>query len=163
MAKVKAAIIGSGNIGTDLMIKIMRHSRVLEMAVLVGIDPASDGLARARRLSVATTHEGIAGLQKLDVWPEIGIVFDATSASAHKANSAVVTGAGKVMIDLTPAANRSEPERAGAGCGVDTRAILAETGRRRMVGGQEDMIVDIALDLAAARARSVHRTPLQLD
>ena len=104
MAKVKAAIIGSGNIGTDLMIKIMRHSDVLEMAALVGIDPASDGLARARRLGVATTHEGIGGLQKLDAWPEIGIVFDATSASAHEANSAIVTGAGKVMIDLTPAA-----------------------------------------------------------
>ncbi|PXA99595.1 acetaldehyde dehydrogenase (acetylating) [Nostoc sp. 3335mG] len=104
MAKVKAAIIGSGNIGTDLMIKIMRHSDVLEMAALVGIDPASDGLARARRLGVATTHEGIDGLQKLDAWPDIGIVFDATSASAHKMNSAVVTGAGKVMIDLTPAA-----------------------------------------------------------
>ena len=66
MAKVKAAIIGSGNIGTDLMIKIMRHSTVLEMAALVGIDPASDGRARARRLGAATTHEGIAGLQKLD-------------------------------------------------------------------------------------------------
>jgi len=104
MAKVKAAIIGSGNIGTDLMIKIMRHSKVLEMAALVGIDSTSDGLARARRLGVATTHEGIVGLQKLDAWPEIGIVFDATSASAHKTNSAVVTGAGKVMIDLTPAA-----------------------------------------------------------
>ena len=104
MAKVKAAIIGSGNIGTDLMIKIMRHSDVLEIAALVGIDPASDGLARAQRLGVATTHEGIHGLQKLDAWPEIGIVFDATSASAHGTNSAIVTAAGKVMIDLTPAA-----------------------------------------------------------
>jgi acetaldehyde dehydrogenase len=104
MAKVKVAIVGSGNIGTDLMIKIKRHSDVLEMAALVGIDPASDGLARAKRLGVATTHEGIDGLQKLSVWPEIDIVFDATSASAHQTNSAVVTGAGKVMVDLTPAA-----------------------------------------------------------
>jgi len=104
MPKVKAAIIGSGNIGTDLMIKIMRTSDVLEMGAMVGIDPSSDGLARAQRLGVATTHEGIEGLQKLDVWPEIGVVFDATSAGAHKAHSDVVTAAGKVMIDLTPAA-----------------------------------------------------------
>ncbi|MCW3836994.1 acetaldehyde dehydrogenase (acetylating) [Sphingomonas canadensis] len=104
MRKVKAAIIGSGNIGTDLMIKIMRNSERLEMAALAGIDPASDGLARAARMGVATTHEGIDGLQKLDVWPDIGIVFDATSAGAHRRHSEVTTGAGKVMIDLTPAA-----------------------------------------------------------
>ncbi len=104
MAKVKAAIIGSGNIGTDLMIKIMRTSELLEMGAMVGIDPSSDGLARAQRLGIATTHQGIEGLQKLDVWPDIGVVFDATSAGAHKAHSDVVTGAGKVMIDLTPAA-----------------------------------------------------------
>jgi acetaldehyde dehydrogenase len=104
MAKVKAAIIGSGNIGTDLMMKIMRHSDILEMGALVGIDPDSDGLKRAARMGVATTHEGIEGLQTLDVWPEIGVVFDATSAGAHQRHSDVVTGAGKVMIDLTPAA-----------------------------------------------------------
>lgn len=102
--KMKVAIIGSGNIGTDLMIKIMRNSTVLEMGALVGIDPDSDGLRRAERLGVATTHEGIEGLQKLAVWPEIGVVFDATSAGAHKRHSDVVTAAGKVMIDLTPAA-----------------------------------------------------------
>lgn len=102
--RIKAAIIGSGNIGTDLMIKIMRTSKILEMGAMVGIDPASDGLARAARFGIATTHEGIEGLQKLDVWPEIGVVFDATSAGAHKHHSEVVTGAGKIMIDLTPAA-----------------------------------------------------------
>lgn len=104
MAKIRAAIIGSGNIGTDLMIKIMRHSDVLEMGAFVGIDPESDGLKRARSLGVATTAEGIEGLQKLAVWPEIGVVFDATSAGAHKKHSDIVTGAGKLMIDLTPAA-----------------------------------------------------------
>ncbi|RYY29385.1 MAG: acetaldehyde dehydrogenase (acetylating) [Sphingomonadales bacterium] len=104
MAKIKCAIIGPGNIGTDLMIKIMRNSDVLEMGAMVGIDPTSDGLARAERMGVATTHEGIEGLQKLAVWPEIGFVFDATSAGAHKRHSDAVTGAGKVMIDLTPAA-----------------------------------------------------------
>jgi acetaldehyde dehydrogenase len=102
--KMKAAILGSGNIGTDLMIKIIRGSEVLEMGAFVGIDPDSDGLKRAQRLGVATTHEGIDRLVKLDVWPEIGLVFDATSASAHKRHSEIVTGAGKVMIDLTPAA-----------------------------------------------------------
>ncbi|MDB5695017.1 MAG: Acetaldehyde dehydrogenase 3 [Sphingomonas bacterium] len=102
--KVKAAIIGSGNIGTDLMIKIIRRSDVLEMAALVGIDPASDGLERARQLGVATTHDGIDGLQALEAWPSIGVVFDATSAGAHQRHSDVVTAAGKVMIDLTPAA-----------------------------------------------------------
>ena len=103
-SKVKVAIIGSGNIGTDLMIKIIRTSDILEMAAFVGIDPASDGLKRAERLGVATTADGIDGLVALPVWPDIGIVFDATSAAAHKRHNAVVTAADKVMIDLTPAA-----------------------------------------------------------
>jgi acetaldehyde dehydrogenase len=102
--KIKVAIIGSGNIGTDLMIKVMRTSKVLEMGAFVGIDPESDGLKRAARLGVATTHEGIEGLTRMAVWPEIGIVFDATSAGAHKKNSEICNQAGKVMIDLTPAA-----------------------------------------------------------
>lgn len=104
MGRIKAAIIGSGNIGTDLMIKIIRSSGPLEMAAMVGIDPASDGLQRAARLGVATTHDGIEGLVALPVWDQIGIVFDATSAGAHKRHSDVVTAAGKVMVDLTPAA-----------------------------------------------------------
>ena len=102
--KIKVAIIGSGNIGTDLMIKIMRTSDVLEMGAMVGIDPDSDGLSRASRLGIASTHEGIEGLSRLPVWSEIGIVFDATSAGAHKRNDQIVRDAGKVMIDLTPAA-----------------------------------------------------------
>ncbi|WP_313392203.1 acetaldehyde dehydrogenase (acetylating) [Sphingobium yanoikuyae] len=101
---MKVAIIGSGNIGTDLMVKVMRQSDVLEMGALVGIDPQSDGLARAARMGVATTHEGMDGLQRLDVWSQIGLVLDATSAGAHPQHSAIVTGAGKAMIDLTPAA-----------------------------------------------------------
>lgn len=102
--KLKVAIIGSGNIGTDLMIKIMRTSGVLEMAAFVGIDPESDGLKRAQRLGVATTHEGVDGLTRLPVWPDIEIVFDATSAGAHKKHSEICIAAGKVMVDLTPAA-----------------------------------------------------------
>jgi acetaldehyde dehydrogenase len=102
--KLKVAIIGSGNIGTDLMIKVMRTSDVLEMGALVGIDPDSDGLKRATGLGVATTHEGIDGLVALPQWKDIEIVFDATSASAHRKNSEVCLAAGKTMIDLTPAA-----------------------------------------------------------
>jgi acetaldehyde dehydrogenase len=101
---MKAAIIGSGNIGTDLMIKIIRTSAILEMGALVGIDPASDGLSRAKRLGVETTSGGLAGLTQMDVWQEIGIVFDATSAGAHSGHNEIVQHAGKVMIDLTPAA-----------------------------------------------------------
>jgi acetaldehyde dehydrogenase len=103
-SRIKVAIIGSGNIGTDLMIKVLRTSRNLEMAALVGIDPQSDGLKRAARMGVATTAEGIDGLVRLPGWAEIDVIFDATSAAAHKVNSAVCAAAGKVMIDLTPAA-----------------------------------------------------------
>ncbi|HEY4078769.1 MAG TPA: acetaldehyde dehydrogenase (acetylating) [Rhizomicrobium sp.] len=103
-AKIKTAIIGSGNIGTDLMIKVLRTARHLEMGALVGIDPESDGLARAARMGVATTADGIDGLTRLPIWDEIGIVFDATSAAAHDRNNAICAAAGKVMIDLTPAA-----------------------------------------------------------
>ncbi|MFZ4964072.1 MULTISPECIES: acetaldehyde dehydrogenase (acetylating) [Pseudomonas] len=104
--KKKVAIIGSGNIGTDLMIKILRNARHLEMAVMVGIDAASDGLARARRLGVATTHEGVEGLVRMAEFADIDFVFDATSASAHVANDALLRQhkPGIRLIDLTPAA-----------------------------------------------------------
>jgi len=104
MAKVKCAIIGSGNIGTDLMIKIIRTSKNLEMGAMVGIDPNSDGLARAARLGVPVTHEGIEGLRKLPNYREIKVVFDATSAGAHIKNNAILKQDGKKVIDLTPAA-----------------------------------------------------------
>ena len=104
MSKIKVAIIGSGNIGTDLMIKIMRLSNVLEMGAMVGIDPNSDGLARAKRLGVATTHEGLEGLRNLPEYNDIRIVFDATSAGAHKHHNAALQADGKQVIDLTPAA-----------------------------------------------------------
>lgn len=100
----KVAIIGSGNIGTDLMIKVMRRSKILEMGALVGIDPSSDGLRRAARMGIATTADGVEGLTRLAVWPEIKLVFDATSAAAHPYNNAVCQQAGKMVIDLTPAA-----------------------------------------------------------
>ena len=104
MGKTKVAIIGSGNIGTDLMIKIMRLSEQLEMGAFVGIDPESDGLKRAARMGVPITAQGIDGLLAMPEFADIGIVFDATSAAAHKRNSELVLAAGKRMIDLTPAA-----------------------------------------------------------
>lgn len=104
--KLKVAIVGSGNIGTDLMIKVMRNAKHLEMGAMVGIDPASDGLARAARLGVATTHEGVEGLTRLPVFADIDFVFDATSAGAHVKNDAFLRGIkpGIRLIDLTPAA-----------------------------------------------------------
>ncbi|WP_423358330.1 acetaldehyde dehydrogenase (acetylating) [Pseudomonas citronellolis] len=100
----KVAIIGSGNIGTDLMIKVLRQGRHLEMAAMVGIDPASDGLARARRLGVPTTADGIEGLLALPGFEDIGIVFDATSAQAHVRHDELLQARGVQVIDLTPAA-----------------------------------------------------------
>jgi acetaldehyde dehydrogenase len=124
MTKTKVAIIGSGNIGTDLMIKVLRLSDTLEVGAMVGIDPASDGLARAARLNVPTTHEGVDGLIALPNFDEIDIVLDATSAKAHVANAAKLAPYGKTLIDLTPAAlgpfvvppvNLDEHLHAGAG------------------------------------------------
>jgi acetaldehyde dehydrogenase len=104
MAKMKCAIIGSGNIGTDLMIKVMRKAQNIEMGAMVGIDPESDGLARAKRLGVAITAEGIDGLVKMPEYKDIGVVFDATSAKAHIRNNEILLKDGKKVIDLTPAA-----------------------------------------------------------
>jgi len=106
MKKLNVAIIGSGNIGTDLMIKVLRNSHYLTMSVMVGIDPESDGLARAQRMGVATTHEGVDGLIAMPEFQNIDIVFDATSANAHIKNDAVLRKVkpGIKLIDLTPAA-----------------------------------------------------------
>ena len=104
MSKTKAMIIGSGNIGTDLMIKIRDTSEILDIAAVVGIDPDSEGLAMARDSGIETTHQGIEGAQQLDAWDDVQIVFDATSAAAHAHHDEVCRAAGKQMIDLTPAA-----------------------------------------------------------
>ncbi|MFC4499394.1 MULTISPECIES: acetaldehyde dehydrogenase (acetylating) [Streptomyces] len=104
MTKTKVAVIGSGNIGTDLMIKVLRLSDTLEMAALVGIDPDSDGLARAARLKVPVTHEGVDGLIRMPGFDDIEIVFDATSAKAHVENAKKLAPYGKRLVDLTPAA-----------------------------------------------------------
>lgn len=103
MAKIRCALIGPGNIGTDLLYKLKR-SEVLEPVWMVGIDPTSDGLARARDMGLKTTHEGIDGLIPHIEADHIQIAFDATSAYAHAETSRKLTEKGVKVIDLTPAA-----------------------------------------------------------
>ena len=105
MQKIKTAIIGSGNIGTDLLIKIIRTSKLLEVTAFVGIDLESDGLKRAERMGIKTTAKGIEGLIDMPDFKDIEIVFDATSAKAHEYNyNKIKSFPGKKMVDLTPAA-----------------------------------------------------------
>jgi acetaldehyde/propanal dehydrogenase len=101
--KIRAAIIGSGNIGTDLLYKT-RRSAWIEPAWVVGVDPASDGLRRAREMGIATTADGVDGLVPHVVRDRIRIAFDATSAHAHPSSARKLEALGVVMIDLTPAA-----------------------------------------------------------
>ncbi|WP_366515280.1 hypothetical protein [Mycolicibacterium frederiksbergense] len=113
MTTSKVAIIGSGNIGTDLMFKIIRNSDILEVGAMVGIDPIPTGWPRAPT-RIPVTHGGVAGLIAMPHFDEIDIVLDATSAKAHIANAAVLTPLGKKLVDLTPAAlgpwlSRREP------------------------------------------------------
>ena len=102
--RVPVAIIGSGNIGTDLMIKVMRNSKHLSVGAMVGIDPTSDGLARAARLGIPTTDKGIEGLVALPGFKDIRIAFDATSAGAHAKHNEILQKHHVQVIDLTPAA-----------------------------------------------------------
>ena len=102
--KTKCAILGSGNIGTDLMIKVIETSDVLELVLLIGIEQDSEGLRRAREHGITTCDRGIDGARSLSQWRHAQIVFDATSAKAHAHHHAVCREDGKQMVDLTPAA-----------------------------------------------------------
>jgi len=97
------AVIGSGNIGTDLMLKILESTGPLTVGAMVGIDPDSDGLARARQAGVLATADGVEGLLAMPDFADIRLVFDATSATAHRANWAALRDTGIRMLDLTPA------------------------------------------------------------
>jgi len=122
--KIKCALIGPGNIGTDLLAKLQR-SPVLEPVWMVGIDPESDGLKRAREMGLKTTAEGVDGLLPHVKADGVRIAFDATSAYVHAENSAKLNALGVLMIDLTPAA-------IGPFCvpPVNLQALMADAGER---------------------------------
>lgn len=98
---VKVAILGSGNIGSDLMFKLLKQPGHMKLTMLAGIDPTSEGLARARDLGIATSANGINDIL---ADPDLKIVFDATSAYAHVRHAKALREAGRIAIDLTPAA-----------------------------------------------------------
>ena len=123
--KARAAIIGSGNIGTDLLYKALR-SDWIEPVWVVGIDADSDGLKKAREAGMKTTHDGVAGLVPHVKDDNIQIIFDATSAKAHHINSQALQEVGVMMIDLTPAAIAASGNISGsnaAGSSVRAKAI----------------------------------------
>ena len=104
MNKTKCAIIGSGNIGTDLMLKIVNTSESLILNGVIGIDPESEGLEMAKSLGIPISSDGLKGFIEMDEYQDTFIFFDATSAGAHSMHHDLIAKGGKQMIDLTPAA-----------------------------------------------------------
>ena len=104
MEKTNCAIIGSGNIGTDLMLKILNTSKMLNLIGVIGIDPESEGLAMAGTMNIATSSTGLQGFMEMPEYSDTQIFFDATSAGAHQMHHDLISKDGKQMIDLTPAA-----------------------------------------------------------
>jgi acetaldehyde/propanal dehydrogenase len=146
MKKIKCALIGPGNIGTDLLAKLQR-SAVLEPVWMVGIDPESDGLKRAREMGIKTTAEGVDGLLPHVKADGVQIAFDATSAYVHAENSRKLNALGVMMIDLTPAA-------IGPFC-VPPVNLVEHVGKREMnvnmvtCGGQATIPMVAAVSRAA--------------
>ncbi|MBO1331283.1 hypothetical protein [Streptomyces sp. VRA16 Mangrove soil] len=142
---MKAAVIGSGDIGTDLLIRITRGSGAVTAAAMIGIDPDSVGLARARRLPVPTRAVGAQGLIAMDGFADVDVVFDAT---AHHATAAALAPHGKTLIDLTPAAigpYAVPPVNLDEHLGArDVNVVTC--------GGQKDLLTDIALGLGQGTA-----------
>jgi acetaldehyde dehydrogenase len=104
VTKVGVAVLGSGNIGTDLLMKLVRNSQLLDPIALVGVDSRSDGLVRARRAGVLALDGGLASLMGRPEFERIALLFDATSARAHVNHAAALAACGRRVIDLTPAA-----------------------------------------------------------
>ena len=104
MEKTNCAIIGSGNIGTDLMLKIANTSKSLNLIGVIGIDPESEGLEMASTMNIATSSTGLQGFMEMPEYSDTQIFFDATSAGAHQMHHDLISKDGKQMIDLTPAA-----------------------------------------------------------
>jgi acetaldehyde dehydrogenase len=104
MEKTNCAIIGSGNIGTDLMLKIINTSKSLNLTGVIGIDPESEGLAMANSMNVSISSSGLQGFMEMPEYADTKIFFDATSAGAHQIHHDLIAKDGKQMIDLTPAA-----------------------------------------------------------
>ncbi|MDB4029059.1 acetaldehyde dehydrogenase (acetylating) [Gammaproteobacteria bacterium] len=104
MEKTNCAIIGSGNIGTDLMLKIANTSKSLNLIGVIGIDPESEGLAMGSRMNIATSSSGLQGFMEMPEYSDTQIFFDATSAGAHQMHHDLISKDDKQMIDLTPAA-----------------------------------------------------------